>query len=722
MVNSMEKSGMAKDETLYYDNRIVRNFAYAAVVWAVAGLLVGLIVALQIFIPELNLTISSLSFGHLRPLHTNAMIFAFIGNTIFMGVYYSLQRLLKARMFSDLLSTIHFWGWQFIILSSVVTILLGFTTGKAYAEQAWPIDILITIIWVIFGVNMIGTILKRREQKIYVAIWFYVVSFFTVAIIHIFNSIEIPAGLFKSYPVFAGVKDALIHWWYVHNLSAFFLIMPYLGLMYYFLPKAAKRPVYSYRLAIGHFWAMVFLYSWAAPQHLLLTALPDWLQSLGMIFSLMILAPALGGAANGLLTLHDNGKQVWKEPILKMMAAALIFFGISAISVALLSVKSISAFATNSEWTIAQTHISVMGWNGLLTFAILYWLIPKINGVKLFSQKLANIHFWLAVLAILFYTVPLYWAGITQSLMWREFTSEGYLKFPIFIDTVLKLLPGYIVSAIGGLLYLAGAVVMVVNLAKTVKSGKLINDEKVEAATSKELPLADQDKGYTGRWIDLKPIRFFIVVTVVAVSGGLVEIIPMFLVKENIPVIENVKPYTPLELEGRDIYIREGCNNCHTQQIRPIRNETERYGEFSLAGEFIYDYPFLWGSKRTGPDLQRIGGKYPDAWHYTHILKPDSMAAGSTMPAYPWLITNELDIETIDMKIRAMQSLGVPYEEAYDQFALPDLKLQALNIAEGMKSSRVYIKPDREVIALIAYLQRLGADTKAPEKEEENEN
>ncbi|OQY29482.1 MAG: cytochrome-c oxidase, cbb3-type subunit II [Candidatus Cloacimonetes bacterium 4572_55] len=708
---------MAKIETFYYDNKIVRNFAYATIFWGVVGFLVGLVLALQTFIPETNFGIPFLSFSHLRPLHTNIAIFALVGNAIFMGVYYSLQRLLKARMLSNLLSIVHFWGWQFIILCAVITIPLGFTTGKAYAELEWPIDILITIIWIVFGVNMIGTISKRRERKIYIAIWFYVVSFFTIAIIHIFNSVEIPVTLFKSYPVFSGAKDALVQCFYGHNLSTFLLIMPYFGLMYYFVPKAANRPVYSYRLAIGHFGAMVFLYSWAAPQQLLLTSIPDWLQSLGMVFSLMVFAPALGGMANGLLTLKGDCNQVWKDPILRMMAAALIFFGISAFDAAFLSVKSISAFAHNTDLAIAEKHIGAMGWNGLLTFAILYWLIPKIYNTKLFSQKLTNIHFWLAVSGILIYTIPLYWAGVTQGFMWQEFTSEGYLQYPIFMDTVLHVTPAYIVRAVGGLLYLMGAVMMVVNLAITVKVGSLVKEEEAEAPALEKLSTAHQNKGSAGCCIHFKPIRFFVVLTIIAVIGGLVEIIPMFLVERNVPAIDSVNSYTPLELEGRDIYIREGCNTCHTQQIRPLRSETERNGEFSMAGEFIYDYPSQWGSKRNGPDLQRIGGKYPDAWHYTHIQDPKSMSVGSTMPAYPWLITNELDISSTDAKIRAMQILGVPYSKGYDQFAIPDMKLQALNLAEGMEDSRVKVEPNREIIALIAYLQRLGTDIKVKETE-----
>jgi len=701
---------MSKIETFYYDNRIVRDFAYATVLWGVVGFLVGLYIALEMYLPSLNLGIPWLTFSRLRPLHTNAVIFAFVGNGIFMGVYYSLQRLLKARMFSDLLSKLHFWGWQLIIVSAAITLPLGYTVSKEYAELEWPIDILIAIVWVIFGINMIGTIIKRRERNMYVAVWFYIATFFTVAILHIFNSISIPVSFLKSYPVYAGVQDALVQWWYGHNAVAFFLTTPYLGLMYYFLPKAANRPVYSYRLSIVHFWALIFIYIWAGPHHLLYTSLPDWAQSLGMVFSLMLIAPSWGGMLNGLLTLRGAWDKVREDPILKMMVVAVTAYGMSTFEGPMLSIKSVNAISHYTDWTIAHVHVGALGWNGLLTFGVLYWLLPRIFNTKLYSVKLANFHFWIATLGIVFYAIPLWWGGVTQSLMWKEFTADGFLRYPLFLETVLQIVPMYILRSVGGTLFLIGALVMVYNLAKTVAAGSLISEEKAEAPAL--TPNTPGSEKHWHEWLERRPVQFFIATIIAVVIGGLVEIVPLYTVKSNIPTIAAVQPYTPLELEGRDIYIREGCYTCHSQMIRPFRSETERYGEYSKAGEFVYDHPFQFGSKRTGPDLHRVGRKYPDAWHYNHMLEPTSMSPNSLMPPYPWLIEDDLDKSLIAKKIRVMQTLGVPYPEGFDELALDSLNSQAARIAEGLVAGGIETDSDKEIIALIAYLQRLGTDIK----------
>ena len=703
---------MAQMETFYYDNKIVRDFAYATILWGVVGMFVGLYIAFQLYLPEWNFGIAATTFSRLRPLHTNAVIFAFVGNGIFMGVYYSLQRLMKTRMYSDLLSKIHFWGWQLIIVLATVTLLMGITTSKEYAELEWPIDILITIVWVVFGINMFGTIIKRREQHMYVAIWFYIATFVTVAVLHIVNSLEIPVTFWKSYPVFAGVQDALVQWWYGHNAVAFFLTTPYLGLMYYFLPKAADRPIYSYRLSIVHFWALIFIYIWAGPHHLLYTALPDWLQSLGMVFSLMLIAPSWGGMLNGLLTLRGAWDKVRQDPILKFMVVAVTAYGMATFEGPMLAVKSFNALTHYTNWTVAHVHVGTLGWNGFLTFGILYWLIPRIFKTKLHSVKMANFHFWIGTLGMIFYVIPMWWAGAAEGLMWKQFTADGFLKYPIFLETVLQIIPMYILRSIGGLLYYTGVIVMVYNLAVSIKGATLVENEEAQAPAR---PLAHPVIGageYKHRWIESRPVQFFALSLIVILIGSFVEIVPIFTVKSNIPTIASVKPYTPLELQGRDIYVREGCYTCHSQMIRPFRSETERYGEYSKAGEFVYDHPFQWGSKRIGPDLHRVGGKYPDAWHYNHMLDPKSMSPGSIMPPFPWLISDDLDISDTGAKIRAMQKLGVPYEEGFDAVANDKLMEQAKQIAANLKESGIEVEPTKEIIALIAYLQRLGTDIK----------
>ncbi|HEX2787627.1 MAG TPA: cytochrome-c oxidase, cbb3-type subunit I [Ignavibacteria bacterium] len=706
-------------EKFFYDNKIVRNFAIATLIWGVVGMTVGLIIAFQLVTPDMNMGSQYTTFGRLRPLHTNAVIFAFVGNAIFMGLYYSLQRLCKARMFSDTLSKLHFWGWQLIIVLAAITLPLGLTTSKEYAELEWPIDILIAVVWVIFAINMFGTIIKRREKHMYVAIWFYIATVVTVAVLHIVNSIEIPAGLFKSYPVYAGVQDALVQWWYGHNAVAFFLTTPFLGLMYYFLPKAANRPIYSYRLSIVHFWSLIFIYIWAGPHHLLYTALPDWAQSLGTVFSIMLIAPSWGGMFNGLLTLRGAWDKVREEPVLKFMVVAVTCYGMATFEGPMLSLKNVNAIAHFTDWIVAHVHVGALGWNGFLIFGILYWLVPKMYNTKLYSNKLANTHFWLGTLGIVFYAVAMYWSGLTQSLMWKEFTPEGVLRYPNFLETVLQIIPMYAIRGIGGALYLTGVLIGVYNLYKTAKAGELVANEPAEAHQMNlmdETLKNERQKEKKHRWLESKPTQFAILATVVILIGGLAEIIPTYLIKSNVPTISSVKPLTPLELQGRDIYIREGCVSCHSQMIRPFRSETERYGEYSKAGEFVYDHPFLWGSKRTGPDLAREGGKYPDLWHFNHMLDPITMSPGSIMPKYPWLFSQDLNLSSTETKINSLRKVGVPYPEGFEKIANEELMIQADSITANLIRNGAPAESNKEIIALIAYLQRLGTDIKVNQK------
>ncbi len=720
----MQQDASLPLEQFSYDNKIVRNFAIATIVFGLIGMTVGLLAALQLVFPELNFGIPYSSFGRIRPLHTNAVIFAFVGNGIFAGVYYSLQRLCKARMYSDVLSNIHFWGWQLIILAAAITLPLGMTSGKEYAELEWPIDIAITLIWVVFGWNMFGTILKRRVQHLYVAIWFYIATLVTVAVLHIVNSFEIPISLTKSYSWYAGVQDALVQWWYGHNAVAFFLTTPYLGLMYYFVPKAANRPVYSYRLSIVHFWALIFLYIWAGPHHLLYTSLPDWAQSLGVVFSVMLIAPSWGGMINGLLTLRGVWDKVREDVVLKFMVVAITAYGMSTFEGPMLSLKNVNAIGHFTDWIVAHVHVGALGWNGMLTFGMLYWLFPMIYGKPLFSRKMANFHFWIATLGILFYAIPLYWAGFVQSLMWQEFNADGFLKYPNFLETVTQILPMYALRSLGGMLYLTGFIVMIVNLWKTAAAGKLVANEPSEApALANVLPNRHVKGEHWHRPIERRPVQLMIFSLIVILIGGVIEMVPTFLVKSNIPTIASVKPYTPLELQGRDIYVREGCYTCHSQMVRPFRAETERYGEYSKAGEFVYDHPFQWGSKRTGPDLAREGTnklKKPDSWHYNHMDDPSSMSPGSIMPSYPWLLDHDLDTASTPAKIRAMQKLGVPYPEGYDTQANKDLMKQARKITIGLREAGIESMPQKEIIAVIAYLQRLGTDIGAAKAEATN--
>jgi cytochrome c oxidase cbb3-type subunit I/II len=695
-------------EQFSYDNKVVRNFALATILWGVIGMLVGVIIASQLVDPIVNFTQYG-SYGRLRPLHTNAVIFAFVGNAIFAGVYYSLQRLLKARMFSDFLSNLHFWGWQLIIVAAAITLPLGITTSHEYAELEWPIDIAITLIWVTFGVNMFGTIFKRRERHLYVAIWFYIATFITVAVLHVTNSMQLPISAFKSYYVYAGVQDALIQWWYGHNAVAFFLTTPFLGMMYYFLPKMANRPVYSYRLSILHFWALIFIYIWAGPHHLLYSSLPDWAQSLGVVFSIMLIAPSWGGMINGLLTLRGAWDQVRENTILKFMVVGITCYGMATFEGPMLSLKNINAIAHFTDWIVAHVHVGALGWNGFLIFAMLYWMLPRIFQTTLYSEKLLKAHFWIGTIGIALYAIPMYISGFTQGMMWKQFSEEGTLQYGNFLDTTLQLLPMHLMRAIGGTLYLTGAILMAYNLFKTMRKGTLLANEAAEAAPL--TVVVEVEKGaHWHRWIERKPIQLLVASLIMILVGSLVELVPTFMVKSNVPTIDAVKPYTSLELEGRDIYIREGCVGCHSQLVRPFRSETERYGEFSKSGEFVYDHPFLWGSKRTGPDLHREGGKYPDSWHYHHMRDPQSMSPGSIMPAYDWLYEQSLSTTQTQDKLTAMKKLGVPYTDAEIVNAVADLNTQSKTIQARLAGEKIKVSADKEIIALIAYLQRLGRD------------
>ena len=721
-------------QQFYYDNKIVKKFLYATILWGVVGMLVGLILAFMFLFPNMTDGISWLSFGRLRPLHTNAVIFAFVGNAIFAGVYYSTQRLLKARMFNDLLSDINFWGWQLIIVGAAITLPLGYSTSKEYAELEWPFDIAIALIWVVFGANLIGTMLKRRQRHLYVAIWFYLATFVTVAVLHIFNSLALPVSLtgMKSYSVYAGVQDALVQWWYGHNAVAFFLTTPFLGLMYYFVPKAANRPVYSYRLSIVHFWSLIFIYIWAGPHHLLYTALPEWAQNLGVAFSVMLLMPSWGGMINGLLTLRGAWDKVRTDPVLKFMVVAITGYGMATFEGPMLSLKNVNAIAHFTDWIIAHVHVGALAWNGFLAFGMIYYLIPKLFKTKLYSIGLANMHFWIGTLGIMLYALPLYVAGFAQASMWKQFNPDGTLVYGNFLETVTEIMPMYWMRAIGGTLYITGMLILVYNVIMTVsKSSHKVTDELAEAPALKRVSKRRVAGEGWHTWLERKPVLLTIYATVAILIGGIVQIIPTIVVKSNIPTISSVKPYTPLELEGRDLYIREGCVGCHSQMVRPFRSEVERYGEYSKAGEFVYDHPFLWGSKRTGPDLHRIGGKYSDNWHFNHMYDPQSTSSGSIMPSYKWMIVGDystLDKSMTEKKMETMVSLGVPYTDEEIANAQAHMLEQGTQIEKSLYNDPDFVASyeadkaasgadfvemrNREIVAMIAYLQRLGTDIK----------
>ncbi len=758
--------------TIEYDDAITRMFLIAGILWGAVGMAAGVFVASQLAFWQMNLDLSWLTFGRLRPLHTNAAIFAFVGNMMFAGIYYSTQRLVKATIPSRLLVRVHFWLWQAIIVVAAITLPLGLTRGKEYAELIWPINIAVAVAWVLFAVNFFWLLARRNEPSLYVAIWFYIATIVTVAVLYIVNHLQIPTGLLHGYPIFGGVQDALVQWWYGHNAVAFFLTTPILGIMYYYLPKAAGRPVYSYRLSVVHFWSLVFIYIWAGPHHLLYTALPDWLQSLGMLFSVMLWAPSWGGMLNGLLTLRGAWDKVRQDPVLKFFAAGVTFYGMSTFEGPLLAIKSVNALSHYTDWTIGHVHSGTLGWNGFMAAGMFYWLAPRLWNTKLHSVPMANFHFWIGLVGILLYIASMWISGISHGLMLGATVEGGsVLKYPNFLDAVDANRAMMHTRMLGGMLYLAGWVLLVYNIWRTATSGKPVNGtaevfvaEKparrltlIEAFTStpvmftavvlacvflwaigwdfvKMLALlamiiavvvavdrVEQRLKSWGEWYDrlLANSLPFTVLTIFAVLiGGLVEIIPT-IVMHRASNVEGVRqiPYSPLQLVGRDIYIREGCYNCHSQMIRPFVGEVLRYGDFSKLGESIYDYPFQWGSKRTGPDIHRVGGKYPHIWHLRHMENPRSVSIGSHMPNYPWLLKDKADLDSLKSKFDVLRILGVPYPERSADQLRAEALAEAKAIADDLAKSGAPVEPDSEIVALIAYLQHLGKSEPVPKAE-----
>jgi cytochrome c oxidase cbb3-type subunit I/II len=744
-----------------YNDDVARRFVFASMIWGVVGMLVGALAALQMAWWPANVD-PHLAFGRIRPLHTNAVIFAFVGNMMFAGVYYSTQRLVRARLPSDLLARIHFWAWQAIIVAAAITLPFGLTQAKEYAELEWPIDLAITVTWVIFAVNFFWLLARRTEKHLYVAIWFYISTIVTVAVLHIVNSLAIPVFAFKSYSIFGGAKDALVQWWYGHNAVAFFLTTPILGIMYYFVPKAAERPVYSYRLSLIHFWALIFVYIWAGPHHLLNTALPEWAQTLGMIFSIMLWAPSWGGMLNGLLTLRGTWSKLREDPVLKFFAAALTFYGMATFEGPLLSIKAVSGLAHYTDWIIGHVHSGALGWNGFMAAGMFYWMVPRLYGTKLHSTRAANLHFYLGTFGILLYVAAMWTSGITQGLMWRATTPDGALQYPNFVETLDAIRPMYWMRLVGGTAYLLGMILMLWNLTKTALAGKAVNGtaEVVVERPSEESKVPwpqivfgkpvflvlvvcvlagafgvtnlyaspffvivatmvavlgtiaiHASKGDEPAWHRLLEGRalLFTVLTIIAVlAGGIAEIVPTLLAQPDAQTLVDARPYRPLELEGRDVYLREGCYNCHSQMIRPFRFEQQRYGEPSTMAESQLDHPFQWGSKRTGPDLAREGGKYPNLWHYRHLLDPREVSPGSNMPPYAFLADGRVDLGRTAAKLHAMKAIGVPYTDDEIARAAADAEAQGKVIAADLAENGASVAPDSELVALVSFLQRLG--------------
>lgn len=780
----------------------------ASIFWGVIGMIVGLLAATQLSWWQMNgkfletITfglfqgegLSYITFGRIRPLHTNAVVFAFVGNMVFAGVYYSTQRLCKVRTASDLLSKIHFWGWQAIILGAVITLPAGYTRSKEYAELIWPLNIAVVIIWVIFGVNFFWTLAKRNEASLYVSLWFYIATIITIAMLYIVNHLSIPTSLLHSYPIFGGVQDALVQWWYGHNAVAFFLTTPILGIMYYFIPKAAERPVYSYRLSIIHFWALVFIYIWAGPHHLLNTSLPRWLQMLGMLFSVLLWAPSWAGMLNGLLTLRGAWDKLRTDPVIKFFAVAVTFYGMATFEGPLLSIRAVNAISHYTDWTVGHVHSGALGWNGFMAAGMFYWLAPRLWKTKLWSSSMANMHFWIGLVGILLYVSSLWIAGIMQALLLSQTNPDGATLKYEFVETLRQINIYFVMRSAGGLFYLVGFILCGVNIFMTARTGKAV-DEVVEVkALIREkkdtMTLAEAFKAdpviYAGLglffmilWFFLPPhadkaalvitlllgikgwsvfkkeskgwahyfdrllenyLPFTVLIFVAVAIGGMVQIIPSMFMNRAANMEERLQTlYTPLELAGRDIYVSEGCYNCHSQMIRTLEPDVMRYGPvkeqgYSRLGESLFDFPHQWGSKRTGPDLAREGGalvegskvmrsgRRDNLWHFNHFWDPRQTSPGSNMPPYTFLFDKKADLKSLPKKIAVQTMIGVPWP-AMDKHEIEQhARDQALGIAESLVQAGAFIPTqsdlspealraklaESEVVALISYMQKIG--------------
>jgi len=460
---------MADQQT--YNYKVVRQFSIMTLVWAIVGMTVGVFIAAQLAWPALNFDIPWLTFGRIRPLHTNAVIFGFGGSALFATSYYVVQRTCHVRLLSDKLAAVTFWGWQLIIVLAALTLPFGLTQSKEYAELIWPIDVLITLVWVIYAVVFFGTIVKRRVKHIYVANWFFGAYIITIAILHIFNSAAVPTSWLHSYSAYAGVQDAMVQWWYGHNAVGFFLTAGFLGMMYYFVPKQANRPVYSYRLSVVHFWALIFTYIWAGPHHLHYTALPDWTQTLGMVMSLILLAPSWGGMINGIMTLSGAWEKLRTDPVLRLLIVSISFYGMSTFEGPMMAIKTVNALSHYTDWTIGHVHSGALGWVALVSMGSMYYLIPRLFNRELYSLKLVEAHFWTATIGIVLYIVSMWVAGIMQGLMWRATNSDGTLTYS-FVESVQAMHPYFIVRFLGGVFFLTGTVIMAWNIWKTIKGAK----------------------------------------------------------------------------------------------------------------------------------------------------------------------------------------------------------------------------------------------------------
>ncbi|NND95894.1 MAG: cytochrome C oxidase Cbb3 [Pirellulaceae bacterium] len=749
------------------DDSITRWFAGATILWGLVATVVAALLSLSVLLPDLPAALGvdspELSYGRLRPIFMAIAVYAFAGNAAFAAIYYTTQRLCKRRMWNDLLSGLHFVGWQLVVIMTIVTIPRGLTQGHPLAAAEWPIDAGFAVVWILFfGLNFAMTIAKRREKQLYISLWFYIATVVSIAVYQIVHLLVVHVGSWESHSQLAGTPDALIQSVFAHNTINLLLTMPFLGLIYYFVPKVSARPIYSYKLAIAQFWGMIACFYWVGPAQLHLTAIPGFVSSLAMVFGLILWMPAWGGVINGLLTLRggvdadDNeqtvdadrhsGRDLHRVLVLRFLAIGVVFLGVTTFFSALTAIKSVSGILNYTEWVNAQFDASVFGCCGMLALGMIYWLMPKLFGQNRLNESLVSLHFWLATIGVFLATIAGYAAGLWQGRSLMALSPDtGRLVEPEFLSTVEQVTAFWWVRLIGLMFLAVGMLVMAINylavaLATAGKcdvvplSSKILPEPNLIRPPSQfaDAPMLDIAKSFdVWRRLDWHRVwerdaSKFVFLPLLAIAiATLFQVVPSLLLTPT--PIASVQPYTPLELAGRDIFVREGCVHCHTQMVRPLVAETKRYGDFSQAGEFVYDHPAQWGYRRVGPDLAREGGKQTSHWHWVHLRNPRDVDWGdprSAMPAFEHLASNDLNFESLKERVALARELGAEYW--IDDDDIPDsARLQAERIAADVVGGGGPIWTERsgkeplmvfnsEAIALIAYLQRLGTDLFKP--------
>ena len=732
------------EESYSYDDTIVRCFLTVTLLWGLVAASCAVLVTSTLLHPRQDAGVEWLSFGRLQPVGVLLFFMAFVGNGVFAGIYYSTQRLCKARMWSGALSWLHFFSWQAIIVAALVSLPKGITQGRGFSEAEWPIDLAIALVWILFfASNFAMTLSHRRLRRMYVSLWFYIAAVVGMGLNSLCTLFVFPTGLWKSDSLATGMQDALLQAWYSHNAILFFLIMPVLGLAYYFVPKVLNCPIHSYKLTIVSFWTLTLVGVWAAPGQLHYTVLSEWVSSFGMLFGILLGVAMLGGVTNLLLTFRGTEREKPANPSMRFLKWGVLLLGVYALEEIALSVKSIRAQVDYSEWIIAHFQLGLMGCGGMLVIGMAYWVIPKLFETSVASSKAVRLHFWLAATGVLLCVLPGYAAGFVQSGVWNAMDDLGILKYD-FAESTPFLKMVWSLQMLGGLAYFVGLGVMLANYTKTwMHRAKpyQVPVYHVEASTKQSRPVSTPEPVSileaapvlnVAKKVDIwtrlnwhqyweeSPLKIGVLGALVMLLAFTIEVVPLFVFSgSNVPEIASVQPYTPLELMGRHIYLTEGCVKCHTQMVRPLMAETKRYGEFSQPGEFVYDQPAQWGNRRIGPDLARESGKQTSFWHWQHLASPRKTSPDSAMPSYRYLLDRPIDIDQVDELVQAARERGVGYEadlaEVKNSVSKQAERVAADIVSKGGSVRRGNLMTfDSQAVALIAYLQRLGADLSAP--------